>query len=718
MRDNGPITNNEVNFPDDSVLVSKTDLGGKITFVNYGFLDISGYSFEDLIGSGHNIVRHPDMPKEAFADLWKTVKDGHPWEGIVKNRCKNGDFYWVKANVSPIIEAGSVIGYISVRVKPSREQIQQAEALYKKFKTGTQGSLILDGGRVVDTCLSARIRNKLMSINWNLNVAFGFLSLMLFLLGCVMLADMYFSSYTAKSLYQDGLVQISRLNQLQGISRENAIQISLIEAALDTGQNVSSQLDIVNKNTAIADAEYQHLAEWGKTPQQRESVKKLTEVRTKWRNDVLQPAIEAAKRQDVAVIRQIITEKLNPAILELNKVQEEFGRKINEDSKEFYENQELITTAFSILDPLTFIVTLAVALFLRRNLVTSVRRPIERMNELFYLIDQNKISEHVRYPFEPVPEFSASSANLKGLRAKLAYAKYEKDENEKWIKEERARDLADIANNLEQRVKSIVATIGSAAGSLSSSAVTMTQNVQKTESESSSARLQTGEVLSSVEAVSAATHELSASVSEISRQVSHAAGIAKSAVTQAEDTNAIMERLSSAAAKIGEVVNLINDIASQTNLLALNATIEAARAGDAGKGFAVVANEVKSLANQTARATDDIAKQVAEMQAETNVAVEAIGGITQTIGSIDELSTAIASAVEEQGMATSEIARSVDVASKATASVTSSIEIVAQAAQGSEETSQVVTSNAENMKQEVLVLEREVDGFLHELRKK
>ena len=141
MRNNQPVTQREREFPADTRLVSMTDLQGDITFVNRDFVDISGFTETELIGSHHNLVRHPDMPAAAFADLWQTIKSGKTWRGIVKNRSKNGDHYWVDAYVMPIVQDGQTIGYQSVRSKPSREQIAQAETLYEKMRKDSALSL-------------------------------------------------------------------------------------------------------------------------------------------------------------------------------------------------------------------------------------------------------------------------------------------------------------------------------------------------------------------------------------------------------------------------------------------------------------------------------------------------------------------------------------------------------------------------------------------------
>jgi aerotaxis receptor len=138
---NEPITDREIAVPDTEPLVSRTDTGGRIVFANRAFVEVSGYSLEELIGAPHNLVRHPHMPKEAFANLWATIKAGRPWEGLVKNRTKHGDFYWVRANVTPVVEDGAVTGYISIRATPIRQQIAEAEAAYRMLRDGKGGKL-------------------------------------------------------------------------------------------------------------------------------------------------------------------------------------------------------------------------------------------------------------------------------------------------------------------------------------------------------------------------------------------------------------------------------------------------------------------------------------------------------------------------------------------------------------------------------------------------
>ncbi|MBI3706983.1 MAG: methyl-accepting chemotaxis protein, partial [Proteobacteria bacterium] len=221
---------------------------------------------------------------------------------------------------------------------------------------------------------------------------------------------------------------------------------------------------------------------------------------------------------------------------------------------------------------------------------------------------------------------------------------------------------------------------------------------------------------SNVQTVAAASEELSASIAEISRQVSHAAGIAVRAVEETKRTDSTVQGLAETAGKIGDVVKLINDIAGQTNLLALNATIEAARAGEAGKGFAVVASEVKSLANQTAKATEDISAQISAVQSVTKDAVDAIKRIGGTIGEVSTIATSIASAVEEQGAATQEITRSTQRAAGRTKDVSESIAGVTKGADATGAAAQGVKSAAETLGQQTERLGSQVNDFLGKIR--
>ncbi|MFC5479051.1 methyl-accepting chemotaxis protein [Massilia suwonensis] len=186
MRTNLPVTGIEYRMEAGQSIVSKTDTKGRITYVNPSFIEVSGFEEHELLGKAHNIVRHPDMPPEAFADLWQTLQSGRPWTGMVKNRRKNGDFYWVVANVVPVKEAGRIVGYMSVRTAPTRAQVAAATELYRKFRAGEQGALTIRGGRAVRTGLAARLQGlRHWPLGRRLGVAMGGQALLLAALGLV-----------------------------------------------------------------------------------------------------------------------------------------------------------------------------------------------------------------------------------------------------------------------------------------------------------------------------------------------------------------------------------------------------------------------------------------------------------------------------------------------------------------------------------------------------
>ena len=294
--------------------------------------------------------------------------------------------------------------------------------------------------------------------------------------------------------------------------------------------------------------------------------------------------------------------------------------------------------------------------------------------------------------------------------------RHQQQEAEQRAAAERRQIMLSMADSLEHRVRRVVETINHSVKDLNVASTNLSANAEQTQRQSSAVAAATEQASANVDTVSAASTELTASIDEISRQVTDAAMVASTATGEAKAATGKISGLESAAQKIGEVIGLINDIAGQTNLLALNATIESARAGDAGKGFAVVANEVKHLAGQTGRATDDIARQVSAIQDETREAVSAIESIANTIERINEMSSSIASAVEQQGAATGEIARNVIQASQGTREVASNISGVAHAAGDTGRMAQTVSSAAETLVQEISDLERQIEEFLNELR--
>jgi methyl-accepting chemotaxis protein len=348
----------------------------------------------------------------------------------------------------------------------------------------------------------------------------------------------------------------------------------------------------------------------------------------------------------------------------------------------------------------------------------NIAQPIRTIAAM--LMELAKGNKDVEIPYadrrDEVGENAAAARVFKDNLVRMEQMEAEKKDAERIVAEQRKADLHRLADEFQSAVGGIVDTVASASSQLESAANALTKTADTTQQLSGMVAAASEQTSANVQGVATASEELSSTVLEISRQVQQSTGIADQAVTQAAKTNECVKELSESAERIGNVIELINSIAGQTNLLALNATIEAARAGDAGKGFAVVAQEVKTLASQTGKATDEISSQIASMQSATLGAVGAIREISETINKISEISGAIAAAVEQQGATTQEISRNVIEAAKGTTEVAGSITDVSRGASETGSASGQVLSSAQKLSSESGNLRQEVDRFLSTVR--
>ncbi|WP_315757073.1 MULTISPECIES: methyl-accepting chemotaxis protein [unclassified Bradyrhizobium] len=356
---------------------------------------------------------------------------------------------------------------------------------------------------------------------------------------------------------------------------------------------------------------------------------------------------------------------------------------------------------------------IAVGFYLVQNVSSGIASIIKPMQELA----KGDLGAEVTHRGEPT-EIGAMADTLQVFKEALI-AKKEADElaaHDAEVKIERGRRVDNITRQFEATIGEIVQTVSSASTELEHSAGALSSTATRSQEISTAVAAASEEASTNVQSVASATEELSSSITEISRQVQESARMATEAVDQARMTNDRVSELSKAAARIGDVVELINTIAGQTNLLALNATIEAARAGEAGRGFAVVASEVKALAEQTAKATDEIGQQVSGIQAATQESVGAIRAISTTIERLSEISSAIAAAVEEQGAATQEISRNVQQASEGTQQVSVNVVDVQRGATETGTASTHVLAAAQSLASDSDRLKREVASFLESVR--
>ncbi len=566
MRTNLPVTTIEYPITDETLIVSKTDTKGRLTYFNDQFIDAAGFTEAELMGQPHNIIRHPDMPPEAFADLWATLKAGKPWAGAVKNRRKNGDFYWVLASATPIWENGQVTGYMSIRSRLSADQRAEAEHVYALLRANKAQAYRVDAGIIRRRSLSDRLA---------------------------------FFTRTLKA---------------------RLITLISVQAAF---------MVIV--------------------------------------------ALEA----------------------------------------EFGSGQHEFTTASGVAMAILCLGLLLGGL-LGLQTIRAVGRPLEQLNGAMAKIAQGLFNS--RIVIEQDDEIGVALRNVQAMQAKLGFDREEQKDTAKRVSIRRKADMVKLADDFEGAVGQIVETVSSASTQLEASAGTLTSTAERAQQLTGVVATASEEASTNVQSVASATEEMASSVNEISRQVQDSARMANEAVDQARKTNDRVSELSKAAARIGDVVELINTIAGQTNLLALNATIEAARAGEAGRGFAVVASEVKALAEQTAKATGEIGQQITGIQAATQESVNAIKEISGTIEKLSEISSTIAAAVEEQGAATQEISRNVQQAAQGTQQVSSNITDVQRGASETGSASSQVLSAAQSLSSDSNRLKLEVGKFLNTVR--
>jgi methyl-accepting chemotaxis protein len=426
----------------------------------------------------------------------------------------------------------------------------------------------------------------------------------------------------------------------------------------------------------------------------------------------------AAKAKAEAVKVSILNERTIPAAREVDTRIDKLVGVANEFAarrqRELMAEMDRVATFALVIGALVMLMLIGSAVFS----VLNIARPIRRIGEL--LLELANGNKAVEIPYvgrgDEVGDNARAAKTFKENLIRIEQMEAAQKDADAAADAARKADMVKLADEFEAAIGGIVNTVSTASSQLESAAGTLTATADGTQELSGLVAAASEETSTNVGAVASAAEEMSASVVEIGRQVHASERIAGEAVKQAEKTDARITELSQAASRIGDVVKLITAIAEQTNLLALNATIEAARAGEAGRGFAVVASEVKALAAQTAKATDEITTQIAGMQVATQESVSAIKEIGATITRISEIVQTVASTVEEQGAVTAEIARNVGEAAKGTAEVAEKISEVNRGASSTGAASGQVLASARALSGESGLLRTEVEKFLNTVR--
>ena len=399
MRNNQPVSQNEVLLTATSLIVSKTDLKGQITYLNKDFIEISGFSEEELIGQPHNIVRHPDMPVEAFADMWRDLKDERPWTGLVKNRCKNGDFYWVLATATPIRENGQVTGYMSVRRQPTRQQVEAAESAYLLFREKRAGALRIRHGAVVNGGAGLLAA---WSLKKKLFAGFATLLLAMVLVAGLGIWGIGQTHQSAEKLNDDGIKPTQALAVIGRLMAENRSQVLLTLQHDPEGRYASLHDHNIEFHTRQIDANIAEISrQWALYTQQisSESQQKLAdeflEARTRYVKDGLMPAKDAllAGRFDDA--NMILLGKINPTYTAAAAKAEALFQKQAEDAQQLVSDGEsLYRTELTWIVAILMLALIA-GVWIATAITRSITRPINDIIATFQSLANGDFTRNV-----------------------------------------------------------------------------------------------------------------------------------------------------------------------------------------------------------------------------------------------------------------------------------------------------------------------------------
>ena len=646
---NAYVSQKEKPLPAGKVLVSKTDTKGIITYANDAFVEISGYSREELVGKNHNIVRHPDMPPQAFEWLWDTLKEERPWRGVVKNRCKNGDHYWVRATVAPIVENGKITGYVSVRKVPTREQVAGAEALYKEINRS--------GARIVSKYERFKFKN------WPLKAKLQF-TIQVTLVIVLAIAQLFVSAdlrEEPKKLATEKGMQLAReiidsANMLMVVGQfSDAGNRKLLLKKIGSSDSVKSAQFVRAK--AVADLYGPGLPE--------EQVK----------DEAQRQAIESGKQtiafttdeQGAAVVRVITP---YPASKDFHGTDCTGCHAVQEGvvlgASDVVIGMESDSARIERMEMLMLGGQVALQIFLfffiGYCVDRYVRRPVRVVGNEFRNIMEGNLDTELDLSVR-----DEMGSLLCEIQTMQCYLRTMVDE------------IATSAGQMQRRVVDMDARVSSVAGN----AVNEQDHIQQIASTMEEFSQSIAEVASmaadSLGDARGMQEIINTNADRMQGQINPAMG---KAMDTLQSSSATIADLNTAIQKIGAIANVIKDIAEQTNLLALNAAIEAARAGEQGRGFAVVADEVRKLAERTAVSTKDIAGTIDEINAISGTAVKSMRGaitdvedgvalvhlnseglkkIKVAMAKVDGRMEHIATATREQSAASESVANSLEV---------------------------------------------------------
>lgn len=427
-----PITNVEHSLAENDSIVTKTDLKGMITYAGEDFIQISGFSREELIGASHNIIRHPDMPVEVFADLWESMKADRPWTGMVKNRCKNGDFYWVLADITPYYEHDKLVGYMSVRSKPSQQQVAEAAEAYRKFREGGSGHLNIQNGKIVKKTLLGRFSSlENISIKARLLTVIAIMTMLLLVVGGMGLFGTNKASEGLRAVHNNRMLSSKRIFQVQKLLLTNHLRITA-SVLNPTAELIRKNIGEVEQNIVTISQFWDEYREKTLSSEEKILADKVENGRKRFVIEGLQPAISALRSNDIMLASQIVENKVSPLYEPLAEdIQNLLQGQIDSSVwQEFEAGQARYDSAREIAGILIAIAIVAV-LWLSFSLLRSIAGPLNATISHFGQIAQGNYKNVI--DIKHMNEVGKVMAALKAMQIKLGFdvaeAKRIADEN-------------------------------------------------------------------------------------------------------------------------------------------------------------------------------------------------------------------------------------------------------------------------------------------------
>lgn len=621
MKTNLPVSSIERNLLKDRYLVSKTDAKGIITYANDVFVEASGFSREELIGKNHNIVRHPDMPAAAFANMWETLQEGLPWRGAVKNRCKNGDFYWVNAFAAPIYQGTAIVGYISVRTPASRAEVQGAESLYQQIREGASKLS-------TKPVLWKRMAN--ISIKARLVMLMASMFVLVAGLSAISVAGLGASNAALEKAYHQGLEPIEMIGEITNLMNDNRGLIMLALQHSPTNafsamheQPLEAQMDRVIKNQAQIAALIARLQSSNLTPELKVLLEKYVAARDVFVKEGLNVARDALLADDFDRANYVLLGKITPAYAKAESAANAFREAVKQQSKAEYATAQVRYSQIANLAIGAVVLALLFVVLCGFWVIRSITKPVNDAIEKCSRIAQGDLTGDIDIGGRH--EIGRLMAHLAMMQAHLKSMLDEIKATSKQIDVEAA-----LINGHVQSVYAQSSQQRDSSNSVASATEEFSQSVHEV---ADSARNAAAAASNAQEKVSAARTSMTASVTTTNH-----------VVDSVRKSSKAISDLEQVISKVGTVTLAIKEIADQTNLLALNAAIEAARAGAEGRGFAVVADEVRKLAERTARATSEITGMVDEIH---RVTESSVASINQVVSEVEENADQITHRIEE-----------------------------------------------------------------------